>query len=100
MNPGLNIMFAVIHPLNPSEAITPQQAVTAYTRGSAYAEFAEMEKGTLAKGKLADLVVLSQDIFHVPPGDLPNTSSVLTLVDGKIIYDAGMLLRKNSTKKP
>lgn len=100
MNPGLNIMFAVIHPLSPSEAITPQQAVIAYTRGSAYAEFAEMEKGTLAKGKLADLVVLSQDIFHVPPGDLPNTSSVLTLVDGKIIYDAGMLLRQSSTKKP
>jgi predicted amidohydrolase YtcJ len=44
--------------------------------------------------------VLSQDIFNVPPGDLPNTSSLLTLVDGKIIYDAGMLRRQRVTKKP
>ena len=58
------------------------------------------EKGTLAKGKLADLAVLSQDIFHVPPENLPNTSSVLTLVDGKIVYDAGMLRRQRVTKKP
>jgi predicted amidohydrolase YtcJ len=100
MNPGLNIMFAIIHPLNPSEAITPQQAVAAYTRGSAYAELAEKEKGTLAAGKLADLAVLSQDIFKVPPEDLPKTSSLLTLVDGKIIYDAGVLGRKKATKTP
>lgn len=100
MNPGLNIMFAITHPLTPSEAITPQQAVTAYTRGSAYAEFAEKEKGTLATGKLADLAVLSQDIFKAPPGDLPKTTSVLTLVDGKIIYDAGVLVRLRTTKKP
>ena len=100
MSPGLNIMFAITHPLSPSEAITPQQAVIAYTRGSAYAEFAEKEKGTLATGKLADLAVLSQDIFKVPPRDLPNTSSVLTLVDGKIIYDARVLGRRRATKTP
>jgi predicted amidohydrolase YtcJ len=100
MNPGLNIMFAITHPLSPSEAITPQQAVTAYTRGSAYAEFADKEKGTLAPGMLADLAVLSQDIFKASPGDLPKTSSVLTLVDGKIIYDAGVLVRRTTTKKP
>lgn len=96
MNPGLNIMFAITHPLSPSEAITPQQAVTAYTRGSAYAEFAEQEKGTLAPGKLADLAVLSQDIFKVPPGELPKTTSVLTLVDGKIIYDASAIGRQKA----
>lgn len=91
MNPFLNIMFATIHPSNPKEAITREQAVKAYTYGSAFAEFAENEKGTIAGGKLADLVVLSQDIFAVPVPELPKTSSVLTIVGGKIVYDAKTL---------
>jgi predicted amidohydrolase YtcJ len=86
-NPFLNIMFAITHPNNPSEAITREQAVVAYTRGSAYAEFAEREKGTLAPGMLADLAVLSQDIFTVPPQALPATTSVLTMIGGKIVRD-------------
>ncbi len=91
MNPYLNIMFASIHPDRPSEAITREQAVAAYTLGSAYAEFAEKEKGSLEPGKLADLAVLSQDIFSVPPPELPKTESVLTLVSGKAVYDAGVV---------
>lgn len=59
MNPFLNIMLAAIHPARPSEAITREQAVRAYTYESAYAEFAEAQKGTLTKNKLADLAVLS-----------------------------------------
>ncbi|WP_375378231.1 amidohydrolase family protein [Hymenobacter cellulosilyticus] len=55
----------------PSEAITRQQAVQAYTYGSAFAEFEEKSKGRLAVGQLADLVVLSQDIFTVPPRSCP-----------------------------
>lgn len=86
-NPFLNLMLAVIHPTHPHEALTMEQAVTAYTRGSAYAEFAEGEKGTLAPGMLADLAVLSQDIFTVPPPALPGTVSVLTLVGGAVIHD-------------
>ena len=82
---------AVIDPANPAEAITSQQAVQAYTAGSAYAEFAEKDKGTLAVGKLADLVVLSQDIFAVPPPELPKTTSLLTIVGGKIVHDAKVL---------
>jgi len=91
MNPFLNIMFATTHPSNPKEAITREQAVKAYTYGSAFAEFAENEKGTIAGGKLADLVVLSQDIFAAPVPDLPKTNSVLTIVGGKVIYDAKTL---------
>jgi predicted amidohydrolase YtcJ len=91
MNPFLNIMFATIHPSNPKEAVTREQAVKAYTYGSAFAEFAENEKGTIATGKLADLVVLSQDIFAAPVPELPKTNSVLTIVGGKIIYDAKTL---------
>jgi len=90
MNPFLNIMFATIHPYNPKEAITREQAVRAYTYGSAFAEFAETEKGLIAKGMLADLVVLSQDIFVAPIPELPKTSSVLTIVGGQIVHDANM----------
>ncbi len=93
MNPYLNIMMACIDPGRPSEAITREQAVTAYTLTSAYAEFAEKEKGSLEPGKLADLAVLSQDIFTVPIPELPKTESVLTLVGGKIVYDAKVIGR-------
>jgi predicted amidohydrolase YtcJ len=86
VNPYLDIMFAT-HPGNrPSEAITREQAVTAYTLTSAYAEFQETEKGTLEPGKLADIAVLSQDIFTVPTPELPKTVSVLTIVGGKVVY--------------
>ena len=88
MNPFLNIMLAAIHPARPSEAVTRDQAVRAYTSGSAYAEFAENEKGALTKDKLADLTVLSQDIFSAPVPELPKTRSLLTIVGGKIVYEA------------
>ena len=90
-NPYLNIMFAILDPNRPSEAISREQAVAAYTLGSAYAEFAEKEKGSLVPGKLADLAVLSQDIFTVPAPDLPKTESVLTLVGGEVVYDGKVL---------
>jgi predicted amidohydrolase YtcJ len=56
--------------------------------GSAYAEFAEKEKGTLEPGKLADLAVLSQNILEVPAEALPATEAVLTMVGGKIVRDS------------
>lgn len=90
-NPYLNIMLASVYPGKPQEAITREQAVAAYTLTSAYAEFAEKEKGSLETGKLADLVVLSQDVFHVSAPDLPKTQSVLTIVGGKIVYDAKLI---------
>ena len=68
MNPYLNILWASTHPANPREALTREQAVTAYTSGSAFAEFAEREKGQLVVGRLADLAVLSADVFTVPSG--------------------------------
>lgn len=71
-----------------SEALTREQAVEAYTRGAAFAEFAEADKGTLEMGKLADLALLSQDIFTVPLPELPKTESRLTVVGGKIVHEA------------
>jgi predicted amidohydrolase YtcJ len=91
MNPGLNIQLITTMPGNADEGITREEAVDAYTRGAAFAEFAENEKGTIAVGMLADIAVLSQDIFRVPIDALPDTKSVLTIVDGKIAYDGGAI---------
>ena len=87
-NPYLDIMFATNPGNRPSEGITREQAVTAYTLTSAYGEFQEKEKGTIEPGKLADIAVLSQDIFTVPTPELPKTVSVLTMVGGKVVYEA------------
>ena len=83
------MMFATTCPHNPGEALTREHAVTAYTRGSAYAEKKEYVKGTVKPGMLADLAVLSQDIFAVAPQALPETEGVLTFVDGEIVHSAG-----------
>lgn len=90
-SPFLNLMFAVMHPNNPAQALTREQAVTAYTRGSAWAEFTEREKGSLTSARMADLVVLSQDIFTVPVQALPGTRSVLTLLGGRVVHDEGLM---------
>jgi predicted amidohydrolase YtcJ len=90
-NPFLDIMLATLHPTRPTEALTREQAVIAYTVGSAYAEFQEHKKGRLAPGQLADLAVLSQDIFTVPFFMLPGTQSVLTMMDGQIVWNVGAI---------
>jgi predicted amidohydrolase YtcJ len=86
-NPWLDVMLAVIHPTDPTEALSVAQAIDAYTRGAAWAEGQEEEKGILAAGMLADVAVLSQDIFNVPPEALPATKSVLTMIGGRIVHD-------------
>ena len=91
MNPFLNITLATIHPARPKEAITREQAVCAYTYGSAYAEFTEKDNGTLAPGKLADLAILSQDIFTMPVPELRETISIITFTGGKIVHDTKAL---------
>jgi hypothetical protein len=87
LNPFLNLMLAIMHPDNPGEAVTLQEAVQIYTAGSAFAAFAETERGRLAPGMLADLAVLSDDIFAMVPTSLPGVSSVLTIVGGKPVWD-------------
>ena len=72
----------------PDQKITVAQAVHAYTVASAYAQFDEKIKGSLEPGKLADLVVLSRDIFHIDPVQIEDTHVDLTIFDGRIIYDA------------
>jgi len=72
----------------PEESITVEQAVKAYTFGSAYARFSEDRLGTLEDGKEADLTVLSQDIFSAATGDLAKTRVLMTMVGGKVVFAA------------
>jgi predicted amidohydrolase YtcJ len=72
----------------PEQKISIEQAVAAYTVGSAYAEFAEKYKGTLALGMLADFVVLDRDITKVDPSEILKTKVLRTVVGGKTVYEA------------
>jgi predicted amidohydrolase YtcJ len=72
----------------PDESITVEQAVKAYTLGSANARFSEDRLGTLENGKEADLAVLSQDIFSSAPGDISKTRVLMTMVGGKVVFAA------------
>ncbi|MFZ0392302.1 MAG: amidohydrolase, partial [Terracidiphilus sp.] len=71
----------------PDERITVAQAVHAYTMGSAFAEHQEKVKGSIEPGKLADLVVLSDDIFTIPPEAIEKTKVDLTIFDGRIVFE-------------
>lgn len=73
----------------PEQKISVEEAVRAYTSGSAYAEFAEDDKGFLRPGLLADLVVLSEDIFTIDPVRIPEVKVDLTIVDGRVVYERG-----------
>jgi len=72
----------------PEQKLTMEQAIAAYTTGSAFAEFAEKDKGTLAPGMLADLVVLDTDITSVPPEKVLATKVLRTVLGGKTVYQA------------
>jgi len=70
-----------------AEKLTIEQAIIAYTRGSAFAEFAEKEKGTLAPGMLADFVVLDRDITAVAPDQVLGTRVLRTVIGGNTVYE-------------
>ena len=70
----------------PEQKISVEEAVHAYTVGSAYAEFQENIKGTITPGKVADLVMLSRDIFKIDPTQIDKTKVLLTIMDGRIVY--------------
>jgi predicted amidohydrolase YtcJ len=72
----------------PEQRLTIDQALAAYTTGSAYAEFAEKDKGILAPGKLADFVVLDRDLTAIPAAQILDTRVLRTVVGGKTVYEA------------
>ena len=71
----------------PDQKLTVQEAVNAYTNGSAFAEFQENVKGSITVGKLADFVILSDDIFTINPINIEKAKVLKTIVDGKIVYE-------------
>jgi hypothetical protein len=72
----------------PEQKLTIQEAIEAYTMGSAYAEFQEGEKGSITAGKLADMVLLSDDVFSIDPVMIREVKVLKTWVGGKLTYDA------------
>ncbi len=70
----------------PEQKLTIAQAIDAYTRGSAFAEFAEKDKGALASGMLADFIVLDRDLSAIPPAEILKTKVLRTVVGGKTVY--------------
>lgn len=91
-NPMLGLYAALNRqkwsPEDPDHRLTLEETLIGYTRDAAYAEFQENQKGQLKEGYLADLVLLSEDIFQTPPQDFPGVKPVLTMVNGKIVYEA------------
>jgi predicted amidohydrolase YtcJ len=72
----------------PEQKLTVAEAVEGYTMGSAYAEFQETEKGSITPGKLADMVLLSDDIFSIDPAKIRDVKVLKTFVGGKLVWDA------------
>jgi len=96
LNPLFGIYTAVTrkdttgHPSDgwiPNERLTVQEAIRAYTLGSAYAEGKENEKGSLEPGKLADIVILDRNILDIPYQDILNAQVDYTIINGKIVYE-------------
>ncbi len=85
LDPMVAIYAAVTR--SPARALTVAQAVRCYTAGSAYASFDEASKGTIVPGKLADLAVLSDDIFAIAPEEIREAKIDLTIFDGAVVYD-------------
>jgi predicted amidohydrolase YtcJ len=72
----------------PNERISLEDAIKAYTLGAAFAGRREKEEGSMEPGKLADLIVLSQDLFKIDASEIAKTKVLLTMVGGKVAYSA------------
>ena len=85
---GLNVLGDQI---NPGQQISRQQALYAYTRGNAWYLNRENDLGSIEKGKLADLVVLDKDYFTVSAAEMRTIRPVLTVIDGEVVHDTGVI---------
>jgi predicted amidohydrolase YtcJ len=97
LNPMLTLYAAVTratldgknpHGWFPEQKLTVTEAVEAYTMGSAYAEFQEKEKGSITPGKLADMVLLSEDIFSIPGEKIREVKVEKTILGGRVVWEA------------
>jgi predicted amidohydrolase YtcJ len=97
MNPWIHMYYATTGKnargqlINPNQQITREEALDLYTRANGWFVREESELGSIEVGKLADLVVLNLDYFKVPDEHLKRIGSVMTIVGGDIVHDAGVL---------
>lgn len=95
LNPFLNIHAAITRcdaegnptGVNPQEKISLESAINSYTLGSAISNGMEDKLGTLENGKLADITIINNNLFEIDENDIPKTEAVMTIVDGKIVYE-------------
>jgi predicted amidohydrolase YtcJ len=71
----------------PEQKITVEEALRAYTSGSAYASFEENRKGTLERGKLADFTIIDRDLTRIPPAEIRDAHVLMTIVGGRVVYE-------------
>lgn len=72
--------------LGPEERVNLEDMITSFTYNGAYANFLENEIGSIEVGKQADIVILDQNIFDIPPTEIANTNVLMTLIGGKEVY--------------
>ena len=71
----------------PEQKLSVEESVEAYTMGSAYAEFQDKDKGSITPGKLADMVLLSEDIFTIDAAKIRDVKVIKTIVGGRVVWD-------------
>ena len=90
-DPIYNINFALNRKVYdescPDQRLTIEECILGYTRDAAYTEFMENEKGQVKEGYLADLVLFSHDLFELKPEEITNAKAMLTIVDGRIVFE-------------
>jgi len=97
LNPWLHIYYATTgvnsfgDQVNPGQHLTRAEAIRLFTRNNAWFLRMEEKIGSIEPGKLADLTVLDRDYFAVPDADIKKIRSVLTIVNGKVVHNAGVL---------
>jgi predicted amidohydrolase YtcJ len=94
ISPVLGIWAAVARKSFAQEGLTVEEALKTYTLNAAYASFDENSRGTIEPGKLADLTVLSADLFNVPPDDIRLIEVEMTIVNGRIVYSKKRLKKE------
>ena len=97
LNPWQHIYYATTglnsfgQQVNPGQHLTREEALGLFTRKNAWFLRMEEKIGSIEPGKLADLVVLDRDYFAVPDSDIKKIRSLLTIVGGNVVHDAGAL---------
>jgi len=72
----------------PTEAVSLEDGIKAYTLGAAFAGRREQQEGSLEPGKLADLIIVDRDLFKIPASEIDQTQVLLTMVGGKVVYES------------